>query len=48
MRMKKNQSSKLRYRSVSHSDFIPFGLDLSNFLDDFQKLEILLFAMKGF
>ena len=23
MRMKKNQSSKLRSRSVSHSDFVP-------------------------
>ena len=27
---------------------VPYGLELSNFLNGFQKLEILLFAMKGF
>ncbi len=38
----KNQRSSVRSRSHSHSDFVPYGLDLSNFIDDFQALRILM------
>jgi len=37
MRMKKNQSEKLRSRSVSHSDFVPLaGLTSNQFLVDLK------------
>ena len=39
MRMKKNQIEKLRSRSVSHSDFVPFKVELSHrFIEDLKKL----------
>jgi len=31
--------TKVRSRSLSHSDFVPCGLDLSNFMDDLNKIK---------
>jgi len=33
---------KLRSRFISLTAFVPCGLDLSNFIDDFQVLRILM------
>ena len=35
----KNQRSSVRSRSHSHSDFVPCRLDLSNFMDDLNKIK---------
>lgn len=37
----KKQNDRTRFRFVSHSAFVSYGLDLSNFLHDFERLRVL-------